>query len=140
MATASELFLARLRYSLVIGGMMTRNACGSTIGPHPLTRFEAKRGRRLALSPADRKNAGADDLGDEAAGVDSEADQQRDEFREGHRAADEVEPLKFGPLEPERRTSTEKHYERQTENQRGADQAGRELCTGQGLPAFRPTP
>ena len=31
MATASELFLVRLKYSLVIGGTMTRNACGSTI-------------------------------------------------------------------------------------------------------------
>ena len=31
MATASELFLVRFRYWLVIGGMMTRSACGSTI-------------------------------------------------------------------------------------------------------------
>src|SRR5438477_5883976 len=30
MMTASELFLVRLRYSLVIGGMMTRSACGKT--------------------------------------------------------------------------------------------------------------
>ena len=30
MATASELFLVRFRYWLVIGGTMTRSACGST--------------------------------------------------------------------------------------------------------------
>jgi len=30
MITASELFLVRLRYSLVIGGTMTRKACGNT--------------------------------------------------------------------------------------------------------------
>ena len=29
-ATASELFLVRLRYWLVCGGMITRNACGTT--------------------------------------------------------------------------------------------------------------
>ncbi|CAB3651599.1 hypothetical protein LMG26842_00925 [Achromobacter dolens] len=45
MATASELFFNRLRYWLVMGGMMTRKACGST------TRRRAS-GRRNPRAPA----------------------------------------------------------------------------------------
>ncbi|MNW07423.1 hypothetical protein D3C71_2040270 [compost metagenome] len=38
MATASELFFSKFRYWLVIGGMITRSACGSTTRRNTLAR------------------------------------------------------------------------------------------------------
>ena len=58
MATASELFLVMLRYWLVIGGTMTRSACGSSDQPHHLAARQAERHRRLALALVQREDAG----------------------------------------------------------------------------------
>jgi len=48
---------------------MTRSACGQHDQAHALSRPQPQRHRRLALAPADREDAGADDLGDKAAGI-----------------------------------------------------------------------
>ena len=69
-ATASELFLVRFRYWLVIGGMITRSACGSTIWRSIGAAAQASAPRRLPLAERHRLDAGADDLGDVGGGVD----------------------------------------------------------------------
>ena len=82
MATASELFLVRFRYWLVIGGMMTRSACGSTTSRSTCA---AAAGRAPPPPPIwpqlHRLDAGAHDLGDEAGGIDRQPQQERHEFR-----------------------------------------------------------
>ena len=81
MATASELFLVRFRYWLV----SRRHDHPQRLRQHDqaqrLPGSQPERHRRLALAPADRQDAGAHDLGDEARGIDRQAEQQRGEFR-----------------------------------------------------------
>ena len=67
MATASDEFLVRLRYWLVSGGMMMRIACGMTTSRSDLAGTQAERGCRLLLPARHALDAGAHDLGDEAA-------------------------------------------------------------------------
>ena len=77
MAMARLEFLTRFRYWLVSGGMITRSAWGSTIMrsvalvPSPTARLASHWPLGTALMP------GAHDLGDEGAGVDHQAQQQR---------------------------------------------------------------
>src|SRR3977135_4051091 len=82
--TASDEFLVRVRYWLVSGGKMTRQAFGTTV-----SRKDAPRDcrPRLDLSLMDQQNPGADDFRDEGRGVGRERHRQGDEFGDHARAA-----------------------------------------------------
>ena len=67
MATASDEFLVRFRYWLVIGGMITRSACGSTTSRSSWPRLQPERAAASLWPVRHRLDAGAHDLGDEAA-------------------------------------------------------------------------
>ncbi len=81
MATASDEFLTRFRNWLVVGGMMTRSACGRTTSRRILHSRQAERGRGFALALVDRQDAAANDLADERRRVGRQADEQRCELR-----------------------------------------------------------
>src|SRR6202011_745692 len=82
-----------------------------------MSRLEAQRHRGLALAPADREDAGANDFGDKGPRVDDEAEQQSGEFRGYCVTASKVEALQFGTVEGERRAAAKKDDQRQPEYQ-----------------------
>ena len=94
MATASELFLVRFRYWLVIGGMMTRIDCGRMIWRRTAPGLQAESGGGLPLALRDGLDAGADDLGDVGGGVDRETEQEGEEL-----GAEVPPPWKLKPLQ-----------------------------------------
>ena len=91
MAAPKEEFFSTLRYWLVIGGIITRSACGMTTRRRICARPQADRRRRLELALRHRQDAAAHDLGDEGGGVGRERGEQRDEFRHQHEAAADIE-------------------------------------------------
>ena len=91
MATASDEFFSRFRNWLVVGGMMTRNACGRTTSRRIFDPRQPERGRRLALSLVDSEDAAANDFADECRSVGRQAHEQRRELRRHRGAAFEAE-------------------------------------------------
>ena len=83
----------RLRYWLVSGGMMMRSRLRHDHEAQRLPAREADRLRRLRLALGHAQDARAHDLGNEAGGVDGEAEQQRHELGQHRRCR----PAKLKP-------------------------------------------
>jgi hypothetical protein len=66
---------------LPIGGMAMRKACGQDHVPHPLESAQRDGVGGLGLTPRDRLDRAADDLGDVAGRVDHEREEQGEERR-----------------------------------------------------------
>ncbi len=113
----------RFRYWLVSSGMMRRIACGLTTRRLRLRRRQAERRRRLALPARHRLDAGAHDLRDEGRRIETEAEHQRDEFRQQPDAAAEIEALQFGQHEIDRTRRSDESGDRQHDDEGGGDAA-----------------
>ena len=80
MATASDEFFSRFRNWLVVGGMMTRRACGSTTRRRTGSR-QAERSRSLGLSFVDSEDAAANDFANDRRRARRQANEQCRELR-----------------------------------------------------------
>ncbi len=105
---------------------------------HPLTWSQAKRHRRLTLTPADREDTSAHDLRDEGAGVDNQPDQQRGKFGRHRTAAAEVEAFERRHVEVQGCAETEKDRHGKPDNQPRRHPSRRQLLTGRHLPPLCP--
>src|ERR1043166_4619210 len=161
MAAPNEEFFSTLRYWLVIGGIITRSACGMTtrgsasLGRRPtgggaaqrlrnddeaqrLARPQADGGGRLKLSLRYRENAAAHDLGDKGGGVGGQRGEQRDEFRHQHEAAAEIEAATRRDIPRGGQRREGKRHDRQYHEQQRADGPDRRVPAAAVTPPPRP--